>query len=405
MSDNMKANVGRVAFKTTLAAALVTATTQVGPGFTTQSALFAAQYLGAFFVCIIVALVMDVVAQANVYRICCHTGLHGNEVAKKINPAFGVFLTVIIVFGIVCFQFSNVSGTGLGMSALLGTSSGVSTALCGLIAMAIFLSKSANKLINILAQVLGAVLIISALILVFVAKPPVGEIPAQMAAANFSDLILPTITILGAVMGGYGAYIGSHRLIDAGFSGKENYYLYKRTQALGTTTVYVLRVLLVLITFGAVMAGATIDLSNPAPSSYQAVAGTFGYKLYGLVILAAGTTTILGAGYIFVSFMKTYFKWIDEHQNLTSIIFIAICTIVDVFVGQPVKLLVAAGSINSCVLPFTMLTMLLASRSKKVMGEDYKHPVWMTVGAVIVMLAAAYLSTKNLPNLLTLFTS
>ena len=103
--------------------------------------------------------------------------------------------------------------------------------------------------------------------------------------------------------------------------------------------------------------------------------------------------------------MKTYFKWIDEHQNLTSIIFIAICTIVDVFVGQPVKLLVAAGSINSCVLPFTMLTMLLASRSKKVMGEDYKHPVWMTVGAVIVMLAAAYLSTKNLPNLLNLFTS
>ncbi|QNL44643.1 divalent metal cation transporter [Oscillibacter hominis] len=393
----------KVAFTTTLGAALVAATTQVGPGFTTQSALFSAQYLGAFFLCIIAALALDIITQANVYRILCFTRKRGQEVAAAIHPVVGYLLTAIVVFGICVFQFSNVSGTGLGMSALFGTSTAVSTVLCGLIAMAVFLSRSANKIINILAQVLGAVLILTALILVFMAKPPVGEIPSQIAGADVSSLLLPTITILGSVCGGYGAYIGSHRLLDSGVSGAENYYLYKRTQLLGTTTVYVLRVLLVLVTFGAVMHGATIDMANPAPSSYQAVAGMFGYRLYGAVILAAGTTTILGAAAIFLSFTKTHFKWIAAHERQSAILFIGICTVVDVFLGQPVNLLVAAGSINSLVLPFTMLVMLIASHSKRIMGEDYRHPVWMTVGAAVVFVAAAYLSTKNIPNLIALF--
>lgn len=396
-------DVKKVAMSASVGAALVAATTQVGPGFTTQSALFGAQLLGAFFICVAVALALDIVTQANVYRILCYTGKRGQELAAAIHPVVGYILTAVVVFGICVFQFSNVSGTGLGMSALFGTSTSVSTALCGLIAMAVFLSKSANKLVNILAQVLGAVLIITSLVLVFFAEPPIGEIPAQMAAANFSDLVLPTITILGSVCGGYGAYIGSHRLLDDQISGKENYYLYKRTQILGTTTVYVLRILLVLITFGAVMHGATIDMDNPAPSSYQAVAGMLGYRLYGAVILAAGTTTILGAAVIFNSFTKTYFRWIREHERQTAIIFIGICTVVDVFLGQPVTLVVAAGAINSMVLPFTMLVMLIASHSKRIMGEDYRHPKWMTIGAIVVFVAAVYLCALNMPNLLALF--
>lgn len=401
--NQKQTNAKRVAFSTTLAAALVTATTQVGPGFTTQSALFGAQYLGAFFICILAALVLDIVTQANVYRLVCYTGKHGQEIAASIHPVVGYVLTTIVVFGVCVFQFSNVSGTGLGMSALFGTSAELSTILCGLIAMAIFLSRSAQKIINVLAQVLGGILILSALVLVFIAEPPIGEIPAQIAQADLSALLLPTITILGSVCGGYGAYIGGHRLLDSGVTGKENYYLYKRTQALGTTTVYLLRVLLVLITFGAVMHGAVIDTANPAPSSYQAVAGMFGYRLYGAVILAAGTTTILGAALIFVSFTKTYFRWIREHERLTSIIFIAVCTVVDVFLGQPVTLLVAAGSINSLVLPFTMLVILIASHSRRIMGEDYKHPLWMSIGAALVFVLSAYLTTKNLPNLFALF--
>lgn len=153
---------------------------------------------------------------------------------------------------------------------------------------------------------------------------------------------------------------------------------------------------------GAVIHDASIDMSNPAPSSYQAAAEMFGYRLYGAVILVAGTTTILGAAAIFLSFTKTYFRWIQEHERLTAMIFIGVCTVVDVFLGQPVNLVVAAGSINTLVLPFTMLVMLIASHNKRIMGEDYQHPVWMTVGAAAVFVLSAYLSTKNLPNLLAL---
>ena len=74
-----------------------------------------------------------------------------------------------------------------------------------------------------------------------------------------------------------------------------------------------------------------------------------------------------------------------------------------VVLGGAAKLLILAGAVNGLILPITLGTMLFASKSKKVVGEDYKHPTWMLVLGVIVFLFALYIAGTTLPNLKKLF--
>jgi Mn2+/Fe2+ NRAMP family transporter len=73
-----------------------------------------------------------------------------------------------------------------------------------------------------------------------------------------------------------------------------------------------------------------------------------------------------------------------------------------VLVGSPAKLLILAGSLNGLILPVTLGTMLLASKRKDIIG-DYKHPTWLLLFGIVIVLVAGYsgiLSLRNMANLI-----
>ncbi len=74
-----------------------------------------------------------------------------------------------------------------------------------------------------------------------------------------------------------------------------------------------------------------------------------------------------------------------------------------VILGGAAKLLVLAGAVNGLILPIGLASILLATHNKKIVGEDYKHPVILTVLGWIVVAITAYLAIKALPNLANLF--
>ena len=51
----------------------------------------------------------------------------------------------------------------------------------------------------------------------------------------------------------------------------------------------------------------------------------------------------------------------------------------------------------------TLGTMLLASRNKKIVGEDYKHPTILIVLGVCVVLLTGFSGIKALPGILKMF--
>ncbi|SQC01387.1 hypothetical protein [Clostridium tetanomorphum] len=151
-----------------------------------------------------------------------------------------------------------------------------------------------------------------------------------------------------------------------------------------------------------VYAGNKLDPANPPASAFNIAAGNIGYKFFGVVIAAAAITSVVGAAYTSVSFLKTLSTCIDKNYNKWIIGFILVSTIIFITVGQPVKLLILAGSLNGLILPITLAIMLIASVNKSIVG-DYKHPLWLLILGIVVVIISAYAGGKSLMGIKNLF--
>ena len=194
----------------------------------------------------------------------------------------------------------------------------------------------------------------------------------------------------------YITFSGAHRLIDAGITKKENLKEINKSSVMGIGIATIVRVFLFLAILGVVVetatsAAHTLDASNPAADAFRIGAGEIGYRFFGLVLLCAAITSIVGCAYTSVSFLKTFHKSIEKHENAFIIGFIALSTVIMAFLGQPAVLLVLAGAVNGLILPITLGVCLIASKKKSIMGEDYKHPTWLLICGIVVVIASAYL--------------
>ena len=82
--------------------------------------------------------------------------------------------------------------------------------------------------------------------------------------------------------------------------------------------------------------------------------------------------------------------------------FIVISTLIFLFIGKPVSLLIIAGAINGWILPITLGAILIASRKKSIVG-DYKHPIWMLVFGIVAVIVTIITGVLSLQDLATLW--
>ena len=376
-----------------LGAAFLMATSAIGPGFLTQTSTFTGQYQGSFGFVILVSIILAAIAQINIWRVLCITGLRGQEVANKVLPGLGYFVAFMIVLGGLVFNIGNVGGGALGLNTLLGVPTTVGYIIAGAIAIAVFLFKNAKAAMDTLTKVLGAIMIVVIFIVIIVVKPPVGDaLKNTFAPSTGVQPLFPAIlTLMGGTVGGYITFAGAHRLIDAGITGKENLNEVNRSSVMGMLIATVVRIFLFLAVLGVVAKGAELDPANPAASAFHQGAGEIGYRFAGLVLLCAAVTSIIGAAYTSVSFLKTFNKSIEKNENAVIIAFIVVSTAIMVVLGNPATLLVVAGAFNGLILPITLGICLIASQMKSIMGEDYHHPTILLILGIIVVILSAYM--------------
>ena len=376
-----------------LGAAFLMATSAIGPGFLTQTSTFTGQYQASFGFVILVSIILSAVAQINIWRVLCTTGLRGQDVANKVLPGLGYLVAFMIVLGGLVFNIGNVGGCALGFNTLLGIPETFGYVLSGAVAIAVFLSKNANAAMDRITKALGAIMIIVIFVVIVIVKPPVGDaLKNTVAPSTGIPVLFPAIlTLMGGTVGGYITFAGAHRLIDAGITGKENLGQITKSSVMGIGIATIVRVFLFLAVLGVVVHGATLDSANPAASAFLQGAGELGYRFAGLVLLCAAVTSIIGAAYTSVSFLKTFSKSIEKNENIVIIIFIVISTAIMLVLGNPATLLVVAGAFNGLILPITLGICLIASQMPSVMGPDYKHPVILLILGILVVILAAYM--------------
>ncbi len=384
-----------------LGAAFLMATSAIGPGFMTQTAVFTKNMGATFAFVIVVSVLMSFVAQLNVWRILAVSKKRGQDIANELLPGLGYVITFLICLGGLAFNIGNVGGAALGMQVLFDTNINLGAVISAIIAIIIFSFKSAGKLMDKMTQILGSIMIILIGYVALSTNPPVGTAVKEVVMPSYIDFI-SIITLIGGTVGGYIIFSGGHRLIDAGIVGEENLSEVNKSAVLGMTVATIVRILLFLAVLGVVTLGHELDPANPAADAFKIAAGTIGYKIFGLVFLAAALTSVVGAAYTSVSFLKTLFKVVAKYENLFIIFFIAASTLILILLGKPAKLLVLAGSLNGLILPITLATILLASKKRSIVGT-YKHSQILFILGWVVTIITAFMGIKSLSALSALF--
>ena len=384
-----------------LGAAFLMATSAIGPGFMTQTAVFTKDMGATFAFVILVSVIMSFVAQLNVWRVLAVSKMRGQDIANSVLPGLGYFITFLVCLGGLAFNIGNVGGAALGFQVLFDLDLKIAALVSGALGVIIFSFKSASKLMDKLTQVLGAMMILLIGYVAFSTNPPVGTAIKETFIPSSINL-MAIITLIGGTVGGYIMFSGGHRLIDAGIVGEENLPQVNKSAILGMSVATIVRVFLFLAVLGVVSLGNQLDAGNPAADAFKIAAGTVGYKIFGLVFLAAALTSIVGAAYTSVSFLKTLFKVVKDYENLFIIGFIVVSTLILIFLGKPVKLLVLAGSLNGLILPITLAITLIASKKEGIVGK-YKHSNILFLLGWVVVVVTAYIGVQSLSKLAELF--
>lgn len=386
MKNNMSSKSGGAV----LGAAFLMAMSAVGPGFLTQASIFTEQFKSNFAFSILVSIVITLIVQLNISRIIGVSGLRGQDLANKIVPGLGYLIAILIVLGGFAFNIGNVGGAALGLNVLFGIDLTYSALLAGGVGALIFISKDAGRIIDKFTKILGILMILVISYVALESKPPISEAAySAVFPESYGDLSFSLLTLLGGTIGGYIIFAGGHKLLDANIKGKENLNSIDRSLLIGVSIASIIRIVLFLAVLGVVSTGATLNPENPPASAFMQGAGVIGYKIFGIVILASSLGTIVGAAYTSISFLKTLFPVVFQHEKGFIIGFILLSTLVMVSIGKPVSLLLLAGALNGLILPITLGITLLASRKKEIVG-DYRHSVILTIFGIAIVVIMGY---------------
>lgn len=403
MAEPVSVKSSKASWSVLMGAAFIMATSAIGPGFLTQTAVFTEQFGADFAFAIVVSIIIDIGAQLNVWRVITMSGMRGQDVANKVLPGLGHFIAILIVAGGLAFNIGNIAGCGMAFNVLFGMSNETGALISCVIALGIFVSKEAGAAMDQVAKVLGGLMIALTTYVMFASNPPVATaVVKSIFPTNYGLLMLPIITLVGGTVGGYITFAGGHRLLDAGIVGQEHLKDVNKSAVTGIVITGIMRVVVFLAVLGVVSHGGKLLASNPPASVFQIAAGDLGYKFFGIVLWSAAITSVVGAAYTSVSFLRSMSKTVDKYNSYVIMAFIAVSTLIFVIVGRPVAILLLVGSLNGLILPITLGVMLLAARNKKIVG-DYQHPTWLIIFGIVAAIASAYAGATSLQGIVGLW--
>ena len=376
----MKSNLSSVFY----GAAFLMATSAIGPGFLTSTAVFTAQLFASFGFAILISIVVDLIAQLNVWRIITVANLPAQDIANLLLPGLGGFLSLLIISGGLVFNIGNIAGCGLGLNVLFGLDITTGALMSAGISILLFLLKDAGKAMDWFAQLLGFIMVGLVLYVAVSSQPPMAEALHKTFIPDKIDF-MSIVTIVGGTVGGYITFAGAHRLLDAGISGADKIKQVDKSAFTAIGIASLMRILLFLATLGVVTKGLILDKSNPAASVFQLAAGNIGYKIFGIVLWAASVTSVVGASFTSITFAQSIHPLLVKKQSYFIIAFIICAALLFAAFGKPVKVLIFAGALNGFILAFSLGILLIAATKSRIM-KGYQHPrAYLIAGSLVAL--------------------
>lgn len=380
----------------TAGAAFLMATSAIGPGFLTQTAVFTGRQGADFAFAILVSVLLALVVQVGAWRVLGASQRRAPELASAIVPGLGPALVALVVLGGLVFNVGNVAGCGLGLQ-VFGVPEAVGAFASAAVVALLLASPRAGAAMDSVTRGLGLLMILLTAAVAATSRP---DLAAAARASVWPERVewLPVVTLLGGTVGGYIPFSGAHRLLDAGVSGPAALGRVTRSALLGVGVTAAMRVLFFLAVLGVVGHGAALDPANPPASAFRLGAGEWGYRLFGVVLWSAALTSVVGCTYTSLSFLESLWPRVAARRAPAVAAFVALSLGLFLLLGRPVRLLILAGALNGLILPATLVVTLLAARRPDLLN-GYRHPRWLTVAGVLALVAATAAAVMSLGDL------
>ncbi|MCP9764527.1 NRAMP family divalent metal transporter [Lacihabitans soyangensis] len=380
--------------KEIFAAAFLMATSAIGPGFLTQTTVFTEKLLYNFGFIIVVSILIDVVAQVTIWRTLTFSNLKAQQLGNILLPDLGNLLAVCVAFGGLVFNIGNFAGAGMGINAMLDIPNEWGIIITAVIVFYLFYSKNNLEKLDYVIRILGILMLVLILIMLLKAKVDFAKLVEFSVIPEVFD-IKSTITLVGGTVGGYITFAGAQRLMDAGMVGEKYSGEVAKSASIGIIFTGVLRYFLFIGTLSIVLAGVSIDANNPTSSVFMATFGSIGKILFGLMIWAASITSVIGATYTSVAFLKDFHPIFEQKNKIFALIFVLISVLAILIFGKPVNLLLFAGYINGFILPVGLAIVLLSIRNKKIFS-GFNYPVLLQLVAWVIVVVLAGFAVYSL---------
>ena len=375
------------------------ATSAIGPGFLTQTTVFTNQLLASFGFVIVISVLLDIGAQLNIWRILAVTEKKGQDIANELLPGLGYFLAALIVLGGLAFNIGNIGGCGLGLNVLTGMDTIYGSMISCVIALFIFWMKEAGRLMDNFAKILGILMILLTVYVALSSHPPIGEALYRSFIPEKIN-VTAIVTLVGGTVGGYISFAGGHRLLEAGVKGESSLPQVTKSAVTGIMITATMRFVLFLAALGVFIKGGLFTPENPPAGVFRSAAGELGYRFFGVVMWCAAITSVVGAAYTSVSFLRSFHPWIEKNYRWMISGFIIFSTLVFAIIGNPVKILITVGALNGLILPIALAVMLLAALNKKLVGA-YQHPLILQFAGWLVVLVMSWMGYFTIANWIT----
>ncbi|CAN5795210.1 divalent metal cation transporter [soil metagenome] len=378
-------------------AAFLMATSAIGPGFITQTAVFTQQLFTSFGFVILVSIVLDIIVQMNIWRMIGATRLPAASLANKVFPGLGMVLVVLVSAGGLLFNIGNIGGCGLGLQTLFGIDVKTGAILSAAIAIVIFLYREFGLAMDAFTKMLAVVMLLLTLYTAIQSHPPLLRVLHHSFLPQKIS-VTAIVTLVGGTVGGYISFAGAHRMLDTTSDAKPDLKQVDKAAISGIVLAGIMRILLFLGAVGVVAGGVKLEAANPTASVFQSAGGITGLKIFGIVLWSAAITSVVGAAYTSVSFLQTLHPFIQKNKRWFIVTFILVSGLIFTVVGNPVNVLVKAGAVNGFILPFS-LTLILIAAMKQSIIKDYKHPIWLVISGWLVVFLMTWMSIQVIRNL------
>ncbi|WP_405096866.1 Nramp family divalent metal transporter [Oceanobacillus sp. FSL H7-0719] len=349
----------------------------IGPGTVTTATRAGASFGFAILWAIIFSIIATIVLQEMTARlgIITQKGL-GDAVREQFsNPIFkfATMWLVMIAISVGCAAYiaGDLLGTSLGIATLTGIPTNILGPIVGIIILSLGLSGS-YKLIERVMIVLIAVMSLTFITTMFVAKPNIGELFTGAFIPTIpSGSIIMVIALIGTTVVPYNLFLHSSTVQERWT--KPSDLKDSRWDTIISICIGGLITAAILITAGATIKGLEVTSAADLSLQLEPIMGEWAKVFLSVGLFAAGFSSALASPLGAAMTVSSVLKWgndmKDKRFKTVFLVIIGVGIIASGLNFNPLDVLLFAQALNGILLPVIAIMLLFIMNNKKRLGK------------------------------------